>query len=744
MASTGAEQRGRQIRIYDRSSSVVFLKTKEAFGGLSNMAGGFPLIVNGIRIRTSEALYQACRFPHLPDVQRLIISQRSPMTAKMRGKPYRQESRRDWNWVRVRIMQWCLRVKLAQNWTAFSALLLDTGDRAIVEQSRRDDYWGAKAVDGRTLVGMNVLGRLLMELRELVKAERDQNLRKVEPLSIVDFRLMGNPIGLITDPMPAGSTANLSTRQALVGVVETADRGLSFGAREPTALLRERPTAYLYAAYKDSGIRTLEKVPTHWAVRRLKNVCEVRVSNVDKRSREGERPIRLCNYVDVYKAGRIRSEMSFMRATAGSDDIERFRLRSGDVVITKDSEAWDDIGVPAFVEDLDNDVVCGYHLALLRPSSGCVTGEYLFRAVQSSAVAYQFHVRANGVTRFGLTHNAIGSMRLPVPPLNEQAEIVRVLNYVDRRIQRYIHAKERLIALLEEQKQAIIQEAVRGGFDVQTELPYPAYKDSGVEWLGAVPAHWDVAALRHRYTQSLGKMLDSKEITGDYSLPYLRNIDVQWDAINTEDLPAMDIAPEEYDRYTLREGDLLVCEGGEVGRCALWSGELTECGFQKALHRLRPVNADRDVPRYMYYALRAAARGEAFGDGHVSTITHLTGEKLRAHRFPFPPLAEQRSVVGFLDAALQKSDLAVSSLSQQTELLYGYRARLLVDVVTGKLDVRSWATRRADRDVVDVDGDVGSGWAGSRHGAEEGRPMASVVDAQHPAIGPGHGVCGGE
>src|SRR5690606_37437152 len=107
--------------------------TNEVFGGLSNMAGGFPLRVNGIRILTSEALYQACRFPKRPDVQRLIIGENSPMTAKMKSKPYRQDTRPDWDQVRVKIMRWCLRVKLAQNWHKFSELLLATGDKPIVE-----------------------------------------------------------------------------------------------------------------------------------------------------------------------------------------------------------------------------------------------------------------------------------------------------------------------------------------------------------------------------------------------------------------------------------------------------------------------------------------------------------------------------------------------------------------------------------------------------------------------------------
>lgn len=133
-----------ETRTYARDESVVFCKTAEAFGGLSNMAPGFPLRVNGIDIRTSEALYQACRFPHLPDVQRLIIDQKSPMTAKMKSKPYRSRSREDWDVVRVRIMRWCLRVKLVWNWTNLRDLLVATGERSIVEESRKDDFWGRR------------------------------------------------------------------------------------------------------------------------------------------------------------------------------------------------------------------------------------------------------------------------------------------------------------------------------------------------------------------------------------------------------------------------------------------------------------------------------------------------------------------------------------------------------------------------------------------------------------------------
>jgi len=194
MISANDPYKNTQTRTYDREKSIVFLKTKERFGGLSNMAAGFPLHVNGVGIRTSEALYQACRFPHMPEVQQLIISENSPMTAKMRSKPHRSSSRSDWDNVRVKIMRWCLRVKLAQNWKEFGDLLIATDDRAIVEQSRKDDFWGAKPTDEGMLVGMNVLGRLLMELREQLKSEKLDGLQYIEPLRIPEFLLFNQPI----------------------------------------------------------------------------------------------------------------------------------------------------------------------------------------------------------------------------------------------------------------------------------------------------------------------------------------------------------------------------------------------------------------------------------------------------------------------------------------------------------------------------------------------------------------------
>ncbi|MEB3120776.1 MAG: NADAR family protein [Snowella sp.] len=205
-----------EFRTYNRQECITFRKTAERFGGLSNMAGGYLLNVNGIKILTSEALYQTCRFPHLPEVQQLIIAERSPMTAKMRSKPYRDNSRPDWDLVRTRIMRWCLRVKLVQNWNKFSKLLLDTRDLPIVEDSRKDDFWGAKPDDEEILTGANVLGRLLMQLREQLRHGEISRQAIIEPLDIPDFLLYGQPIPPISGELPLANYTSILDFNKLV------------------------------------------------------------------------------------------------------------------------------------------------------------------------------------------------------------------------------------------------------------------------------------------------------------------------------------------------------------------------------------------------------------------------------------------------------------------------------------------------------------------------------------------------
>lgn len=188
------------FRTYDRAACVTFRKTNEAFGGLSNMASGYPIVVDDVLIRTCEALYQALRFPTHADIQQRIIDQKSPMAAKMVSKPYRAEfCRPDWHEIRVNVMRWCIRAKLVCSFDRFAGLLLATGDKSIVEDSARDTFWGARPSGDERLEGQNVLGRLLMELRENVRHGMIHRPMRLEPMTIADFVLLQKPIGLLQE-----------------------------------------------------------------------------------------------------------------------------------------------------------------------------------------------------------------------------------------------------------------------------------------------------------------------------------------------------------------------------------------------------------------------------------------------------------------------------------------------------------------------------------------------------------------
>jgi type I restriction enzyme S subunit len=215
---------------------------------------------------------------------------------------------------------------------------------------------------------------------------------------------------------------------------------------------------------------------------------------------------------------------------------------------------------------------------------------------------------------------------------------------------------------------------------------YPAYKPSGIEWLGDIPVHWSLAPVYARYEVALGKMLDAKRVKGEYSGRYIRNVDVQWDAVSTEGLPVMDFAPWERERYLLRPGDLLICEGGEVGRTAIWNGEIDECFYQKAIHRVRPRSND-DLPRFFYYLMyMLAKRGVFVASGNSNTIDHLTAVQLRHYRIPLCSPPEQGAIAAFLDRETARTDKLVARKERLIELLQEQRTALITSAVTKGLD----------------------------------------------------------
>ena len=304
---------------------------------------------------------------------------------------------------------------------------------------------------------------------------------------------------------------------------------------------------------------------------------------------------------------------------------------------------------------------------------------YTFRAMNQ-----EFRRLTMGSTHQTIYMSDVGRFTIPLPTLDEQGRIVSFLRQKTGEIDALVAKKEELIELLREKRTALITHAVTRGLD-----PNAPMKESGVEWLGEIPAHWDLAKVVYRYEVRLGKMLDQSRITGEDLYPYLRVFDVQWGEINTDDLPVMDFPPHDQQKFRLEVGDLMVNEGGShVGRSAIWNGKLENCFYQKALHRLRP-RSDRDSTRFLYYAMRfATGRGVFVAGGNQTTIDHLTAEQLNMYRFGFPPLAEQISIADYLDHQEWELGALVRRVEDAISKLQELRTALISAAVTGKIDVR--------------------------------------------------------
>ena len=420
----------------------------------------------------------------------------------------------------------------------------------------------------------------------------------------------------------------------------------------------------------------------------------MRVSNVDKHTKEGEYPVRLCNYVDVYKNDRIFASMPFMQATATKEEIERFRLERGDVVITKDSETWDDIGVPSLVTEPSTDLISGYHLAILRPGPD-VYGPYLFWALQSKPTTYQFHIEAKGVTRYGLSHNGIQAISIPLPPLPEQATIVRYLDDADQRIRAYVSAKERLIALMEETRQALIQQAVTRGLDPNVRL-----KPSGADRLGDVPAHWRIVKLGLLATK-FGSGITPRggaTVYQESGVPFLRSQNIHFDGLKLEGVARItpDLHTELSSSHVQARDVLLNITGASIGRVCTVPQDFGEGNVNQHVCIIRP-KPDAITNTYLCaYLSTPMMQKEIHVEQSGASREGLTLQSIKDFQITVPPMHEQQLISERVTETNETIFGMVSQARRQINLIEEYRTRLIADVVTGKLDVRTAVERLPD------------------------------------------------
>ena len=364
-----------------------------------------------------------------------------------------------------------------------------------------------------------------------------------------------------------------------------------------------------------------------------------------------------------------------------ADDLSVYKLcRPGDIVLNRMSAYQGALGIARQTGIVSPDY------AVLR-TTDAFSPAYLHYVMRSSWFVGQMTARLRGIGSPGATGvrtprvnvEELGDIGILAPPAEEQQRIADFLDDRVARIDQIITARNQQTARLE-------GSVVRASFDAVRGTGQLARRESGLAWLGTIPNSWPLVTVATEFHVDLGKMLDEKRQTGTSAIPYLRNTNVQWDHVDVSDLKDMDIDRAERERYCVRPGDLLICEGGQPGRSAVWLGELAPLGFQKALHRAR--SRGRSRPEWLLECLRVAAHLNVFAvENGQTTIGHLTNEQLRSFRLPFPDPSEQDRALERLHSCQAEVRGTQAALTTGVELLQEYKQSLITAAVTGELDV---------------------------------------------------------
>ena len=451
----------------------------------------------------------------------------------------------------------------------------------------------------------------------------------------------------------------------------------------------------LYPTYKPSGVPWLGDIPAHWEVQRLKQAATLNPSRTEARmALESDTPVAFIPMERVGTDGKIDEEI--LHVSAGWNGFTYFRRN--DVIVAKITPCFEN-GKGACLDSLSTEIGFGS------------TEFHVLRAKSLLAPQFLYHVTTlTEFRRLGADAmtGAAGQQRVPqefvsnypiaIPPLPEQTAIVRYLDHADERIRRYISGKQKLIRLLEEEKQAVIHRAVTRGLDPNVRL-----KDSGVEWLGEVPAHWEVMPLRRvaisRCDGPFGSGLKSSHYT-DQGIRVVRLQNIGHAQFNNSN-PAF-IAPSHYATlgdHTVEPEDLLIAGLGDdrhpAGRACVAPSFIVPAMVKADCFRFR-LFRQRINPEFAALQLTATA-----GDASSLLSTGATRQRTNlqataARPIAVPPIEEQSSIVGYLDKATADIDTAISRTRRQIELLQEYRTRLIADVVTGQLDVREAAANLPD------------------------------------------------
>ena len=410
----------------------------------------------------------------------------------------------------------------------------------------------------------------------------------------------------------------------------------------------------------------------------LRYLARIQNSNVDKVIDPEETPVRLCNYVHVFRNDRITEDMPFDQGSATETERKVFALNPGDVIITKDSEDPREIGVPALVVSTAEDIVCGYHLTILRPNEG-VHGPYLYYGLCSKVAQEQFMLSARGITRFGLNQTGIGDCAIPIPSMTRQVEIAEMLAHETQIIDDLIAEKGSFITLLREKRVAEISRAVTKGIN-----PAAPMKPSGQDWLGDVPAHWDIFAAARLFDER-----DERSSTGDEELLTVSHL--------------TGVTPRSEKTVNMIEAESTVgykrCHSGDLVVNTLWAwmgamGTAPMLGIVSPAYNIYTPRAGLMDARYIDHIARLpifAKEVTRFSKGVWSSRLRLYPQGFREVRWPVPPTVEQAAIADYLDRETTRIDGLITETKHSIALLKEKRAALITAAVTGKIDVRNAA-----------------------------------------------------
>lgn len=438
---------------------------------------------------------------------------------------------------------------------------------------------------------------------------------------------------------------------------------------------------------QDSVVQWIKSMPEGWQVGRLKNVSTIKSSNVDKKSYPDQMPVRLCNYVDVYYNDVIDCSIEFMKSTASAQEFDKFHLNYGNVVITKDSETPDDIAVPSFVAEDIEDLVCGYHLAVIKAGYN-LNGKFLFRVIQAAGIKDQFYRLATGITRFGLKIRELESVLIPIPMLSEQQTIAHYLDQQCGKLDAVIAIKQQQIKTLDALRQSVIYQAVTKGLDATVPLV-----GSGVEWLGDIPLGWRIERLKD-IANINENTLDAKT-PDDYLLQYIEISNVNSQGIVSDQAIEeieFSAAPSRAKRRVFPGDTIISSVRPNLQAIAYIERDESNLVCSTGFYVVNTKFTHLLDNKFAYYFLLSVNSKQYFesvakGVGYPS----VDDRDFKSLYTMLPPVAEQQAIADHLDQETQRLDTLKANLNQQISTLQAYKKSLIYECVTGKKRLAGYA-----------------------------------------------------